>query len=125
MRFKEVTVAFLSIGLYGCVSGAPRLSPEQESQVSAVTVYKAGDPVPGKYQTLDTISAANCSGAPAGGRVWGNAEKAIDTLKEKAVEMGANALINVSCSSIPLLNNCWAAQKCSGEAIRLAPQEHN
>ena len=125
MRFDEITVIVLSIGLCGCVSGAPSLSPAQESQVAAVTVYKPGAPVPGQYQVLDTISAADCGGAPAGGRVWGNAEKAIETLKQKAVEVGANAVINVSCSAVPLLNNCWAAQKCSGEAIRVAPQAHN
>ena len=124
MRIGEPWIVIVSLGLCGCVSGAPTLTPEQESQASQVAVYKPGDSTPGKYQILDTISAADCSGAPAGGRVWGNAEKAIETLKQKAVAMGADAVINVSCSSAPLLNNCWSAQKCSGEAIRIEPKDH-
>lgn len=115
----------LSVGLCGCVSGAPTLTPEQESRVSRVAIYKVGDSTPGKYQILDIVSAADCSGAPAGGRVWGNADRAVDTLKQKAVALGADAVVNVSCSSAPFLNNCWSAQKCSGEAIKIESKEHD
>jgi RcsF lipoprotein len=119
MRICDVSTVVLIISLCGCVSGAPTLTSAQESQESAVAVYKPGDAAPGQFKTLGSISGADCSGAPTGGRVWGNAEKAIDTLKRKAVEVGADAVINVSCSAVPLLNNCWAAEKCSGEAIKV------
>jgi hypothetical protein len=109
--------------LQGCASGTAALTPEQASQASAVAVYKAGDATPDKYQILDSISATDCSGAPAGGRVWGNAEQAIENLRLKAAELGANALVNVSCSSAALSDNCWSAQKCSGDAIRVASPE--
>lgn len=115
----------LSIGVYGCVSGAPTLTPEQASRASRVAVYKVGDSTPGKYQILDTVSAVDWSAAPAGGRVWGNADGGIDTLKRKAVALGADAVIIVSCSSAPFLNNCWSAQKCSGEAIKIESKEHD
>ena len=125
MRIPKLSLVAPIISFYGCVSSAPTLTPEQESRASAVAIYKPGDATPAKYQILDTISAADCSGAPAGGRVWGNAEKAIDTLKQKAVALGADAVVNVSCSAAPLVNNCWSAQKCSGEAIRVESKEHN
>lgn len=104
-----------SLTLSGCVSGAPTLTPAQELRVSRVAIYKVGESPREKYQTVQTLSAADCSGAPAGGRVWGNAEQAIDTLKRKAVEIDADAVVILSCSSVPMLNNCRAAQKCSGE----------
>jgi uncharacterized protein YbjQ (UPF0145 family) len=50
--------------------------------------------------------------------VWGNAERAIETLKKKAVAMQADAVVEVRCGAAPLLNNCWAAQKCTGQAIK-------
>ena len=126
MRISELAViSLLSIAVSACVSGAPTLTPVQESQVSRVAIYKVGESPPEKYQTVQTLSAADCSGAPAGGRVWGNAEQAIDTLKRKAVEINADAVVNVSCSSVPMLNNCWAAQKCSGEAVKIERTEHN
>ncbi|MCC5851940.1 MAG: heavy metal-binding domain-containing protein, partial [Alkalimonas sp.] len=62
--------------------------------------------------------AHRCSGAPYGGRVWGDAEKAINTLKAKAAVLDANAIINTKCSAAPLVNNCWAAKVCSGTAVK-------
>ncbi len=66
---------------------------------------------------MGTISAAECSGAPLGGRVWGNAERAIETLKRKAAAENAAAVVDVTCEAVPFLNNCWAAQKCTVQAI--------
>jgi hypothetical protein len=100
-----------------CVSGAPELSPEQERQVSSLNVYPPGEGPKQKFEPIGEVSGADCSGAPAGGRVWGNAEKAIETLKKKAVAQGADAVVEVRCSAAPFLNNCWAAQKCSGQAV--------
>jgi hypothetical protein len=119
MRGRKMVTSILSVTiLAGCV-GTPSQTPDQQSPASAITILKAGDVTPGRYQILDTISATDCSGAPAAGRVWGNAEKAIETLKQKAAQIGADAVVNVSCSSEPLVHNCWSAQKCSGEAIRI------
>ena len=106
-----ITAVFVT----GCVSGAPELSSEQERQVSTLNVYPPGELPKQKFERIGEISGADCSGAPAGGRVWGNAEKAIETLKKKAVAQGADA---VHCAAAPFLNNCWAAQKCSGQAVR-------
>jgi hypothetical protein len=48
----------------------------------------------------------------------------MDTLKRKAVAINADSIIDVSCGAAPMVNNCWAAQKCVGRAIsfsELAP----
>jgi hypothetical protein len=41
----------------------------------------------------------------------------MDTLKRKAVAINADSIIDVSCGAAPMVNNCWAAQKCTGRAI--------
>jgi hypothetical protein len=45
-----------------------------------------------QYKVVSEVSGADGSGAPAGGRVWGNPEKAIHTLKAKAVALNADAI---------------------------------
>ena len=118
MRFNNLWLVSFLLTLGGCISGAPTLTSEQEAKVEKMMVYKVGEKPDREYKVLQDISAADCSGAPGGGRVWGTAEKSIDTLKRKAVEINADAVINTSCGAVPLvLNNCWAAQKCSGEAV--------
>lgn len=103
--------------LSSCVSGAPTLSDNQEHKLSTLTVYPLGQLPAKPYKVLATISSADCSGAPLGGRVYGNVDRAMDTLKRKAVAMNADSIIDVSCGAAPMINNCWAAQKCSGRAI--------
>ena len=106
-----------ALTLSACVSGAPDLNDEQTQRLSQLTVYPLGDPPPRPYNVLGTITAADCSGAPLGGRVYGNVDRAMDTLKRKAAAMNADSVMDVSCGAEPLLNNCWSAQKCTGRAV--------
>jgi hypothetical protein len=106
MRASGVTLLSLCLALCGCISGAPTLTPDQESRLGKISVHKVGEPPSESYETLQEISGADCSGAPAGRRVWGNAENAVDGLKRKAVEINVNAVVDVSCSAVPFLNNC-------------------
>jgi hypothetical protein len=46
-----------------------------------------------------------------------NVDRAMDTLKRKAVAINADSIIDVSCGAAPMVNDCWAAQKCTGRAI--------
>jgi hypothetical protein len=108
------------LALSSCVSGAPTLNDDQEHKLTALTVYPVGQLPTKPYNVLGEISAADCSGAPLGGRVYGNADRALETLKRKAAAMNADSIINVSCGAAPLLNNCWSAQKCTGRAISFA-----
>jgi hypothetical protein len=109
---------FTILALSSCVSGAPTLSDDQEHKLSTLTVYPHGQLPNRPYTVLAAaISGVDCSGAPLHGRVYGNVDVAMDTLKRKAVAMNADSIIDVSCGAVPLLNNCWSAQKCTGQAI--------
>ena len=111
------TLAIICTAIVGCISGAPSLTSEQYTKLSQISAYKPGEAPAMQYKVVSEISGADCSGAPAGGRVWGNSEKAIHTLKTKAAALNADAIINVTCSAALLVNNCWAAQKCTGTAV--------
>ena len=115
---KKILPFTLLFIVTGCVSGPPTLSQDQLKKLGEIEIYKEGENPSKKYEKITEISAADCTGAPAGGRVWGNAEMAIQTLKMKAASKNADAIINASCTSVPFVNNCWAAQKCDGIAIK-------
>jgi hypothetical protein len=117
MRRTLSAIALVCL-LAACVTGGPELTPEQDAKLAGLKVYPPGESPKERFTPMGDVSAADCSGAPAGGRVWGNAEKAIETLKKKAVAQGADAVIQVHCAAAPFLNNCWAAQKCTGQAVR-------
>ena len=119
MKPTMLALAVFPVVVAGCISGAPRLTAEQQARVANMSVYKPGEKPPGEFRVLESISAADCSGAPLGARVWGDAERAIDTLKRKAAALNADAIVKVSCGAAPFVNNCWAAQKCSGDAVVL------
>jgi hypothetical protein len=42
----------------------------------------------------------------------------VAVMKKKAVVLGADAVVEVHCGAAPMVNNCWAAQKCTGQAVR-------
>jgi hypothetical protein len=106
--------------LSACVSGAPSLNDDQEHKLSALIVYPLGQLPSQPYTVLATISSADCSGSPMGGRVTGNVDRAMDTLKRKAAAINADSIIDTSCGVAPMLNNCWAAQRCTARAIAFA-----
>jgi hypothetical protein len=118
MKRNYVSIAMAVFALDGCVSGAPRLAPEQEGRLATLAVYQPGQAPNREYKLVREISATDCSGAPLGGRVLGNAEKAIETLKQKAAAVNTDAIVNESCAAIPFVNNCWAAKKCTGQAVQ-------
>ncbi len=113
---KFIIFISVSIFLVGCISGAPVLTQEQYAKLSKIKVYKKGDKIEERYSTIKEISAADCSG-PGGTRLYGKNGKAMDILLRKAGSLNADALVNVRCGVAPLVNNCWAAKKCSGEAV--------
>jgi hypothetical protein len=118
MRIRLVdSTALVFVALAGCVSGPPSLTSEQSVKLGALRAYRVGEAPEKPYQSVGSLSSADCSGAPAGGRVWGRAEIVVESLKKKAVAANADAVINVSCGAVPLLNNCWAAERCTGDAI--------
>jgi hypothetical protein len=117
-RIKYLSSISIFLALSSCISGAPTLNDEQEHKLSTLPVYPLGELPTKPYHVLRAISAADCSGSPMGGRVIGNVNRALDTLKRKAVAINADSIIEVSCGVAPMVvNNCWRAQECTGRAI--------
>jgi len=114
----KIALLLSSFTLVSCVGGPPQLTAQQFMQLEKIELYKEGDKPSKKYEKIEEISAADCSGAPGGGRVWGKSKIAIGVLKMKAASKNADAVINIDCSSVPFVNNCWAAQKCDGIAVK-------
>jgi hypothetical protein len=114
---RQIGYVLALASLCSCISGAPTLTDYQEHNLSALTVYPLGQQPTKPYRVLASISAVDCSGSPMGGRVTGNVNRAMDTLKRKAVAINADSIIDVSCGAAPMVNNCWAAQKCTGQAV--------
>jgi hypothetical protein len=85
-------LAIAVLALSSCVTGAPTLNDDQERKLSALTMYSLGQLPAKPYTVLAAISAADCSGSPGGGRVTGNVDRALDTLKRKAVAINADSI---------------------------------
>jgi len=115
MRVAMLTLVCVAIG--GCISGAPRLTLEQTGRLDQISAYKPGEAPPRDYREISRISSADCSSDAGGGRLSGSSAAAINTLRAKAAALNADAVLNVTCGAVPLLNNCWAAQKCTGTAV--------
>ncbi len=115
---QKLVVLLSSLILFSCVSGAPKLTNEQQQKLGNLEILKEEEKPTFEYTAIKEITGADCSGAPYGGRIWGDAEKAIDVLKAKAVKIEADAVINTSCGPAPLINNCWVAKQCSGTAVK-------
>jgi hypothetical protein len=114
---KFVVICSVMFLLVGCVSGAPKLTAEQQQNLSKIEVFKTGSKPNSEFIVVGPISAADCSG-PGGSRLYGDEGKAMDILLAKAAALGADAITNVSCGAAPLVNNCWAAKKCDGNAVK-------
>ena len=115
---KNFLLIIFTLTLVSCISGPPKLTHEQILKMTEMEVFKEGEQPSKKYTKLSELSGADCSGAPGGGRVWGVNERAIKILKAKAAAQNADAVINISCGTAPFVNNCWAAKKCDGIAVK-------
>lgn len=61
MRSEIIIVPVLILALAACVSGAPRLTPEQEGKLASIIAYAPGQTPSGQFTTLGNVSAADCS----------------------------------------------------------------
>jgi len=116
MKFVKFISILLIISLIGCVRAAPYLTEEQEKRIDNVNIFRVSSTQEKDFTIISEVDAADCSG-PHRTRLYGNEDLAIDTLKRKAVALGADAIIDVSCEFVPFINNCWAARVCKGKAV--------
>lgn len=95
------------------------MSSEQRAKISAVRIIDGPPTQP--YDVLGTVDGLACKRNAYMETEVSRAE-AMDEVKIKAAELGANAVINLVCqksSSTDWRNNCWASDKCIGDAVRL------
>ena len=112
-------ILFITISIFflqGCISGPPPLSDSQLKRLEDIQIFEEGDIPESKFIIIETVEAANCEGG--NGRMYGSRKIALVDLKKWAVIKQGDAVINVSCSNIPMLNNCWNAKKCMGDIIK-------
>lgn len=114
---KETVILSLILFCTACVSGPPQLTAKQENRLVDIKLYKEGIAPLRNFKFVKRISAADCSNSPLGGKVWSEEDKPLIILLMKAASLGADAVVNLDCGVAPLVNNCWAVQKCDGEAV--------
>ena len=112
---RHTLLVLFSVLLAACVSGPPHLSPAQISKAENLKVYMSKETVNRAYKKLDIIEAVDCSSIKG---VSGHDSTALFNLKKKAVYIKADAIIDVSCRTAPLVNDCWAPKSCTGVAIQ-------
>ncbi|MDH5633902.1 MAG: hypothetical protein OEZ10_13065 [Gammaproteobacteria bacterium] len=112
---KKLLLILLVLVLASCISGPPHLNSEQLARAEKITVFEKGKKVQRPYQKIQELSSADCSSVSG---YTGEETVALFNLKKKAVYLGADAIINMSCGTSPLINDCWAPKTCSGIAIK-------
>ncbi len=116
------TLAFLASGLAltGCVKGPPSLTPEQKIQAYDMEVFESGFIPERKYTSIGPVEGLDCSGGSAGSRVTGTKDPALYRMKQSAVGLNADSVVEVWCEKTGMLNNCWVPMVCRGTAIKWA-----
>jgi len=124
-RMRWIVLAGLTAAVAGCGSfvssvDVGNLPPQTRAAMTGIKVYAAYQPEGIKYDTMAPVDATSCKS-----NVWdppASQANAMEQLKYRALEAGANALIGVSCSRTGLDygSNCWQSVVCSGTAVRAA-----
>ena len=119
---KQQALLLLAVlGLAGCGS-TPRIEDMSSAQRAAVGGVRIIEGTPAQaYDMLGTVDGLACKRNAYMETEVARSE-AMDEIKVKAAKLGANAVINLVCqksSSTDWRNNCWASDKCIGDAVRL------
>jgi hypothetical protein len=109
----------------GCATDPRRdgLSPHEFASVDHIAIHMGGGQPRHEYQTLDRIEGISCnlSGAPRNHpahKVVTEYEALYD-MKLEAADLGANAIVGVSCRRHGISQSCYQSIICEGDAVRL------
>jgi uncharacterized protein YbjQ (UPF0145 family) len=118
---RHVAAILLSSALAGC-GGAPRLSDldsDQRAHFGTMQILLAGAEVARAHVGIGYVEGLSCrrnlyDTTPPGENA------AMQSLRVKAAEQRADAVINVACeyAKPDMRNNCWDAVVCGGDAVR-------
>lgn len=120
---KNLAMAVLllsSISLHGCATNPDisSLSAQQLQRLSNLKVSQSDASRP--HSMLDIVKGFSCQKANAYTNKQASAGEAIEGVKIRAVQLGADAVVNLNCqtnSDTDLINNCWSSIVCVGTAI--------
>lgn len=109
----------------GCATDPRRdgLSPHEFASVNHVAIHMAGERPQHQYQVLDRIQGVSCNLSPAPSnhpshKVVTQYEALYD-MRLEAADLGANAIVGVSCQRYTRSQSCYSSIVCEGDAVRL------
>lgn len=124
-RWARLLACLGAVLLAGCAGDARRdgLAPHEFATVDHIAVHLAGDGPSIAYQVLDRIEGTSCnlSGAPPhhpAHKVVTEYEALYD-MKLEAADLGANAVVGVTCERYGVYRDCYQAVVCQGDAVAL------
>ena len=94
------------------------LTSSQRAQLNSLVVLKGDSDIP--YTVIGTVDGLSCN-RNAYQKQDISDEEAMQGIRIKAVNLNADAVINVYCqtnSDMDWKNNCWASIKCIGDAVK-------
>ncbi len=109
----------------GCATDARRdgLSPYEFDRVDRIAIHLGGAQPRQEYQVLDRIEGISCnlSGAPRNNPAYKvvTEYEALYDMKLEAADLGANAVVDVTCRRYDISQSCYQSIVCEGDAVRL------
>ncbi len=109
----------------GCVTDARRdgLSPYEFDRVDRIAVHLGSEQPRQAYQLLDRIEGISCnlSGAPRNYPAYKvvTEYEALYDMKLEAADLGANAIVGVTCRRYDISQSCYQSIVCEGDAVRV------
>ncbi len=109
----------------GCATDFRRdgLSPHEFARVEHIEIHRAGEPPGHNFHALDGVEGISCNlsrtprNHPAHKVV--TEYEAIYDMKLEAADIGANAIVGVSCRQLAMSQRCYQSIVCTGDAVRL------
>lgn len=119
IRTKMAAIFF--IALTGCAGLGQNvrisdLSSEEIRRFNDMRITRSSGP--SDAEIVGRVQGISCAGD---GQTGVTEAEALDQLKLKAAQLGANVVANVACqhrSGVDWTNNCWESYICVGDALR-------
>lgn len=113
-----------TLALSACISN-PRienLSPQQRAKLSSIAILESAPPR--EFDIVGSVKGISCHRNIYTASELSDRE-ALDGIKLRAVQLNADAVINVYCqknTTTDWANNCWGSIRCIGDAVRFKDQ---
>ena len=118
---RWITFVALCSALAACAVDVIRLDEAARAKAHLEVRYWESSQLTRSYRTIQPIRATSCK------RTWddppASQEDAIDQLRVKAAQLGANGITNLICDNLEfsLSKNCWSAITCRASAVEVQP----